>query len=206
MYIVSNYINKGYFLKWDILQTIANNLVQDAAIICTFVGLSLLQMYLSNLISKIYHNNGSKMQVLYGYCFVWLCLFVLMGLYVINAKHFYFTDRIFIVVVSWALPVKTASYCIDYSNENNKSNEDCIKVNQLSFFGRLLVLVKFIISPKIIFSEFIAQRSDKLKIHPSYLLIKLMVASVCLLINYILLTQIINPLLQPSSYRKMSFI
>lgn len=122
MYIVSNYINKGYFLKWDILQTIANNLVEDTAIISTFLALSLLQMYLTHLISKIYHNTNNKLQVMYAYCFVWLCLFVLIGLYVINAKHFYFTDRIFIVVVSWALPVKTASYCIDYSNENSKNN------------------------------------------------------------------------------------
>lgn len=122
MYIVSNYINKGYFLKWDILQTIGNNLVEDTCVISLFIGLAILQMYIGNLLSKLIDNLDTKMKYVYGYCFGWLCFFVLIGLYVINAKHFYFTDRIFIVVVSWALPVKTASYCIDNAREYKEGN------------------------------------------------------------------------------------
>ncbi len=116
MYIVSNYINKGYFLKWDILQTITNNLLGDSSVILLFVVLALLQMYIRNLMNRMHIS--SRTAVVYGYCLIWLGLFVIIGLYVINAKHFYFTDRIYIVVVSWALPVKTASYCIDNSNDN----------------------------------------------------------------------------------------
>lgn len=44
------------------------------------------------------------------------------------------------------------------------------------------------------------------KIHHSYLVIKSLVATVCLLFNYILMSQIINPFLQPSVYDKMSFV
>jgi hypothetical protein len=37
-------------------------------------------------------------------------------------------------------------------------------------------------------------------------MIKISVAAMCLLINYILMTEIINPLLQPEVYDRMSFI
>jgi hypothetical protein len=47
MYIVTNLLNKGYVLKWGILLTIANNLIDDIQVICCFAALSFLQMYLA---------------------------------------------------------------------------------------------------------------------------------------------------------------
>ena len=113
MYIASNYMIKAYFLKWDILQTITNNFIEDVAVICLLVFLGLVQIYLGHLLLKIYRKDERKAVATYLYCLAWLALFVSLGLYVINTNNFYFTDRIFIVVVSWALPVKTASFCID---------------------------------------------------------------------------------------------
>lgn len=154
MYIVSNYINKGYILKWDILLTITNNLIEDSSIISLFISLAVLQMYLNHLLSKLYQCSSHKLQYVYAYCFGWMCFFVSIGLFVINTMDFYFTDRIFIVVVSWALPVKTASYCIDYSTRNDDRMEEKREkpVERLSFFGKFLLLVKFLISPKIIYN------------------------------------------------------
>jgi len=69
-----------------------------------------------------------------------------------------------------------------------------------------LLKFKFIISPTIIYKEFILDHNPCLKIHFTYLLIKSAVASVCLLINYILMTELIAPYLLPEVYNPMSFI
>jgi hypothetical protein len=77
-------------------------------------------MYLAGLLVRMTnHIKGQEARV-YLFCLVWLGIFVAIGLYAINSLSLYFTDKIFIVVVSWALPVKTASYCIDQHSSSNK--------------------------------------------------------------------------------------
>jgi hypothetical protein len=199
MYIVSNYINKGYLLQWDVLSTIANNFIEDVAVISSLVALAFLQIYLSTLLLRQLPAQRQATYV-YGYCLAWLGLFVGSGLLAINTINFYFTDRIFIVVVSWALPVKTASYCID------QLSGPLEKERKRSGWAFLVFLAKYIVSPKVIYREFVGEHCGSLPIHWSYLTIKFCVAGSCLLINYILMTEIINPLIQPESYSAMSFV
>ncbi len=115
MYIVTNLINKGYVLKWHILHTITANLIEDLTVISSFALLSFMQMYLTLLLLRVMSRKG-----VYCYCLIWLGVFVAIGLYAINTLDLYFTDRIFIVVVSWALPVKTASFCIDQMSSKDQ--------------------------------------------------------------------------------------
>lgn len=113
LYTVSNYFNTGHILKWDILSIIINNLRWDAYAIGAGLLLAFLQMYLSHLLIRVTKTMNNKNAIMYTYCILWLFLFVVAGIYVMNFIEFYFTDRIFIIVVSWSLPVKTGSYCID---------------------------------------------------------------------------------------------
>jgi hypothetical protein len=53
IYMILNYINKGYLLKWDVLETVVNNLTLDFLVFLTFLGLALLQIYIMELILKI---------------------------------------------------------------------------------------------------------------------------------------------------------
>jgi len=55
----------------------------------------------------------TKQTIIWTFCACFAAIFVLGGLWFIYTFDFYFTDRIFIVVISWAFPVKTTSYCLD---------------------------------------------------------------------------------------------
>ena len=146
MYIVTNLINKGYVLKWDILQTITSNLIEDLTVISSFAGLSFMQMYLGMLLLRV-----MSPKIMYFYCLLWLGVFVGVGLYAINTLDLYFTDKIFIVVVSWGLPAKTASFCIDQlPSEGHEAVHATVRG-----LRHLLFLLKFIISPKIVYKEFV---------------------------------------------------
>ena len=113
VYMVTNYINKGYILKWDVLQIVGSNLVEDLAAISSMIGFAVVQLYLGDLVIRVLRNMKGREIIAFGYCLLFGCAFVGGGLYLISRVDFYFTDRIFIVVVSWAMPVKTASYCFD---------------------------------------------------------------------------------------------
>jgi hypothetical protein len=113
LYTVANYLNRGYILQWHTLDIITNNLFHDASAMTTGLILAFIQMHLASPLLTLLRSHPQQTKLLYVYCGVWLLLFVVGGLMVMQTVQFYFTDRIFIVVVSWSLPVKTASYCID---------------------------------------------------------------------------------------------
>jgi hypothetical protein len=54
VYTIVNYINKGYFLKWDILLTIANNSYWDALAVVLFLSFAITQIYFSNLLLPLF--------------------------------------------------------------------------------------------------------------------------------------------------------
>lgn len=113
LYTVCNYFNTGHILKWDILIIILNNLKWDAYATSAGLFLALMQMYLSHLLIRMTKNIEKKYMIMYCYCLLWLLIFVVGGLFLMNLIQFYFTDRILITVASWSFPVKTTSYCID---------------------------------------------------------------------------------------------
>lgn len=163
------------------LLTVANNLAWDGMAVGSALLLALFQMYGTTLILKIPLKESSTKLLMYCYCALWMGVFVVGGLYLISVIDFYFTDRILIVVCSWTVPVKCASYCLDRLTACEKHS--------------MLTKLKFIISPKVVYSEFVLDHNPFMKIHGSYLLIKSLTALMCLLINYILVTEIIAPYL-----------
>jgi hypothetical protein len=120
-----------------------------------------------------------------------MSLYVSIGLYLISTINFYFTDRILIVVSSWVISVKTFSYCLDRITGNEGQS--------------LLITLKYMVSPTVIYKDFLDSYTPTLKIYARYLMIKALTAMMCLLINYILITEVIAPYLEPSAYSSMSF-
>ena len=54
VYTMVNFINKGYFLKWDILLTILNNFYGDTIAVTVSLFLSLAQLRLADLILPLF--------------------------------------------------------------------------------------------------------------------------------------------------------
>jgi len=86
----------------------------DLSVITICLLLAIAQMYICQLMLNIVKHSLNKYRMVYGYCLVWMMVFVVGMGWVLGSFDFYFTDRIFIVVIGWSAPVKTASYCIDY--------------------------------------------------------------------------------------------
>ena len=115
MYVSINYVNKGYFLKWHILEIVSKNLVTDIQLILCFIFLGFIWVYTGYIMvkSKIIIKKINIKKIFYIYCITWSIIFVSFAIYFINSNKFYFTDRIFIVVVSWSLAFKNSSCCLD---------------------------------------------------------------------------------------------
>ena len=106
-YTLLNLINRGKPFQPHVLALIVSNLVWDGAAMLLLLVLAALQIRMAIFIG------GKLSTTLMGiYCGAWLCGLVGLGLWLVNSIDFYFTDRIFIVVVSWSLSVKTASFCL----------------------------------------------------------------------------------------------
>lgn len=121
----------------DVLITVANNLVWDFIAISLAMLLALIQIYLVDLLIRLPLSSEYKKWMVYGYCCFWLCFFVMGALILISTLDFYFTDRIFLVVCSWGIAVKTSSYCLDKLKGCDATS--------------LLTRLKFIYSPKIVY-------------------------------------------------------
>lgn len=192
VYTVTNYINNGYLLQLDVLLIIFNNLLWDFTAIASALLLVLLQLYLADLLLRVALPPQQKRMLMVAYSSVWIGAFVVAGLLMIHSLDFYFTDRILIVVCSWTLPVKSASYCLD---------------RLLSAPQPVLpTKLKFIMSPLVIYQDFVADHNPQLPIHSSYLLIKSLTATMCLVINYILVTEMIAPYVWTDIHQTMSFL
>lgn len=115
MYIIINFVNKGYLLKWHILEIVSSNLITDIGLILLLMAVGLLWVYLGYQIVLLEAGatHGHTQNIMYTVCIFWTFSFVAFAHYVINHHHFYFTDRIFIIVVSWSLAVKNSSFCLD---------------------------------------------------------------------------------------------
>lgn len=132
--MILNFINKGYLLKTELLQTITSNLAYDVLAFILLLILALAEIYIFDLVIKLKMRSVS---IVYAYCIFWMVAFVSVGLYFITSIDFEFTDRILIVVCSWIIPVKVFSYCLDRINNSPKAS--------------ILIALKYILSPAVIY-------------------------------------------------------
>jgi hypothetical protein len=91
------------------------NILWDLVSFMIFLALSFCLMSLSSLTKAICKKLTKKQTAL-----VFLPLIILLwttyvgiGLYIVRNNVMYFTDKIFIVVMSWAFCIKTLSYILD---------------------------------------------------------------------------------------------
>jgi len=95
-----------------ILQT---NLYWDIASILIFLVISFCLMSLSSFTKAICKNLTKKQTTLVFIPligFLW-AIYVGIGYYIVRSYPMYFTDKIFIVVMSWSFCIKTLSYIFD---------------------------------------------------------------------------------------------
>lgn len=115
VYPALNYMKTGTFFQKALFKMLQTNLFWDIASIVIFLILSFCLMSLSSF-TKAICRNLTKTQI--GFVFIPLIgvlwsLYVGIGLYIVRNFPMYFTDKIFIVVMSWAFCIKTLSYIFD---------------------------------------------------------------------------------------------
>lgn len=91
------------------------NLYSDAISILIFLAMSLIIMYLAQK-TKFIVKNRSKKEINKIFLLIISSLWILyigMGFQIVRTFSMYFTDKIFIVVISWAYFVKTISFIFD---------------------------------------------------------------------------------------------
>lgn len=115
VYPALNYMKTGTFFQKALFKMLQTNLFWDIASIVIFSILSFCLMSLSSF-TKAICKNLTKTQI--GFVFIPLIgvlwsLYVGIGLYIVRNFPMYFTDKIFIVVMSWAFCIKTLSYIFD---------------------------------------------------------------------------------------------
>lgn len=115
VYPALNFMKTGTFFQKALFKMLQTNLFWDIASIVIFLILSFCLMSLSSF-TKAICKNLTKTQI--GFVFIPLIgvlwsLFVGIGLYIVRNFPMYFTDKIFIVVMSWAFCIKTLSYIFD---------------------------------------------------------------------------------------------
>ena len=87
-----------------IIQLVETNLLWDILSVLIFVFLSLVLIQISHM--HIFSSIFVQIGLISG-------TFVGSGLLIANTNKLYFTDRIFIIVLSWSFFVKTVSFILD---------------------------------------------------------------------------------------------
>lgn len=84
LYTVANFLNRGYILQWHTLDIITSNLYHDASAMTTGLILAFVQMYLARPLLALLRTHPQQTKLLYLYCGLWLLLFVVGGLMVMQ--------------------------------------------------------------------------------------------------------------------------
>lgn len=112
VYPTLNYLKTGSFFEKALFKMLQTNVFWDMAAILIFLLLSFCLMSLSSL-TKAICKNLTKTQTTLVFIpsigILWL-IYVGIGFYIVRNFPMYFTDKIFIVVLSWAFFIKTLSY------------------------------------------------------------------------------------------------
>jgi hypothetical protein len=110
-----NYIKTGNFFEKAYFKIIETNLFWDALSMLVFILLSVCLMSLSHInktLSKRLTKNNVTILFIGLVGLLWL-IYIGIGLYIVRNYPMYFTDKIFIVVMSWTFFIKTLSYIFD---------------------------------------------------------------------------------------------
>lgn len=115
VYPALNYMKTGNFFEKALFKIVQTNLIWDFVSILIFLVLSFCLIQCSSLTKAICKNltkNQTRLVFIPLIGVLW-SLFVGIGLYIVRNFPMYFTDKIFIVVMSWVFCIKTLSYIFD---------------------------------------------------------------------------------------------
>ena len=104
VYPVLNYLHGEDLFGMAILTVVETNILWDFLSVLLFIFLSLVLIQISHM--HIFSSLIFQLALISG-------TFVGSGLLIANAYQLYFTDRIFIIVLSWSFFVKTVSFILD---------------------------------------------------------------------------------------------
>ena len=104
VYPVLNYLHGEDLFGMAIIKLVETNLLWDFVSVLLFIFLSLVLIQISHM--HIFSSIFVQMGLIFG-------TFVGSGLLIANTYTLYFTDRIFIIVLSWSFFVKTVSFILD---------------------------------------------------------------------------------------------
>ena len=110
IYPALNFLQGRDIVDMRIIKLVETNIIWDFVSAALFIFLSLVMIQISTL--KIVKGLIPLITIAIG-------LFSGSGIFIISAYDLYFTDRIFIIVLNWALGVKTISYLIDQHQEHS---------------------------------------------------------------------------------------
>jgi hypothetical protein len=115
VYPALNYMKTGSFFEKTLFKLLEFNLICDLISLLLFLILSVCLMSLSSL-TKALCKNLTKQQTAFIFIplvgLLW-SVYVGIGFYIVRSYRMYFTDKIFIVVMSWVFFIKTLSYIFD---------------------------------------------------------------------------------------------
>ncbi len=114
-YPLLNFLENRDLFGITVIKLVETNLIWDLISVGLFLFLAVLCIQVSQFFPT--------RMVLYVIAATFL-LFMSCGLYIVKSYKMYFTDRIFIVVLNWALCAKTISYIHDKHSQKNQSSSE----------------------------------------------------------------------------------
>ena len=115
VYPALNYIKTGTFFQKAFFKVFETNIMWDIISVFIFLIISLCFMSASSFTKAICKNITKKQATLLFIPVIGILwsIYVGIGFKIVRNYPMYFTDKIFIVVMSWAFFIKTLSYIFD---------------------------------------------------------------------------------------------
>lgn len=183
-YPLLNFLESKDLFGITVIKLIETNLIWDVISAHLFIFLSLIFIEVEPILAKL---------SVTGFQILTFATFMLSGLHIVRSYPMYFTDRIFIVVLNWALCAKTLSYIHDKQHQRKTPNLDWCEQEEKKQMKKLGKKLLYLISPYPIYHKFVEEHNSQLKIYYKYLATKLCVSFLCLLVNNILIVKFIEP-------------
>lgn len=145
-YPLLNFLENKDLFGITVIKLIETNLIWDLISALLFVFLSLIFIEVEPVFSKLSH---------VGFMVVTFVTFLCSGMYIVRSYKMYFTDRIFIVVLNWALCAKTLSYILDKHRQRENPALPWCEQESKKNMGRIVKKILYLISPYPIYHKFV---------------------------------------------------
>lgn len=112
-YPLLNFLEHKDLFGITVIKLVETNLIWDLISALLFIFLAFIFIQLEKMLGKNYYR---------ALMAATLVVFMACGFFIVRNYRMYFSDRIFIVVLNWALCAKTLSYIHDKNQQRKKPN------------------------------------------------------------------------------------